>query len=180
MDFLPLSFSPSLSRLLFSVFSLTLGYVYASAGFGESSTDLLYAGCAIIAENGRKLAENNRFSLQSQLITSEIDIQLLEHDRQKNSAFNSGLNTLPFNSINFRHIPFSTPQLKELTLSRSIATQPFVPQGEELDLRCQEIINIQATALAVRLSHTHINSVLLGISGPILIGVTFLAFTVPL
>ena len=139
------------------------GYVYASAGFGESSTDLLFAGNGLIAENGTLLAENERFSLEEQLIVSEIDVERLQHDRQKNSTFMQGL---AHTEVDTRiiTIPFELPKTT-LKLTRSVYATPFVPTDERMSESCEEILNIQVNALATRLHHTHIKHVVLGISG---------------
>lgn len=71
------------------------GYVYASSGFGESSTDLVFAGNGIIAENGNLLAESPRFTMEEQLVISEIDIETLQNDRQVNTSFMYGTSGLP-------------------------------------------------------------------------------------
>lgn len=70
------------------------GYVYASSGFGESSTDLVFAGNGIIAENGNLLAESPRFTMEEQLVISEIDIETLQNDRQVNTSFMYGASGL--------------------------------------------------------------------------------------
>ncbi|MDD3479571.1 MAG: NAD(+) synthase [Paludibacteraceae bacterium] len=139
------------------------GYVYASAGFGESSTDLLFAGNGLIAENGTLLAENERFSLHEQLIVSEIDIERLQHDRQKNSTF---MQDLAHTELDTRiiTIPFELSKTT-LKLTRSVYATPFVPTDERMSESCEEILNIQVNALATRLHHTHIKHVVLGISG---------------
>ena len=139
------------------------GYVYASAGFGESSTDLLFAGNGLIAENGTLLAENERFSLEEQLIVSEIDVERLQHDRQKNSTFMQGLAHTELDT-HITTIPFELPKTT-LKLTRSVYATPFVPTDERMSESCEEILNIQVNALATRLHHTHIKHVVLGISG---------------
>jgi len=139
------------------------GYVYASAGFGESSTDLLFAGNGLIAENGTLLAENERFSLYEQLIVSEIDIERLQHDRQKNSTFMQGLAHTELDT-HITTIPFELPKTT-LKLTRSVYATPFVPTDERMSESCEEILNIQVNALATRLHHTHITHMVLGISG---------------
>ena len=139
------------------------GYVYASAGFGESSTDLLFAGNGLIAENGTLLAENERFSLEEQLIVSEIDVERLQHDRQKNSTFMQGLAHTELDT-HITTVPFELPKT-ELELTRSVYATPFVPTDERMSESCEEILNIQVNALATRLHHTHIKHVVLGISG---------------
>ena len=139
------------------------GYVYASAGFGESSTDLLFAGNGLIAENGTLLAENERFSLHEQLIVSEIDIERLQHDRQKNSTFMQGLAHTELDT-RIITIPFELSKTT-LKLTRSVYATPFVPRDERMSESCEEILNIQVNALATRLHHTHITHMVLGISG---------------
>lgn len=139
------------------------GYVYASAGFGESSTDLLFAGNGLIAENGSLLAENKRFSTDEQLVISEIDIEKITHDRQKNSTFIHGCSA-DIKTSAIRRVPFELPKTK-LTLTRHIDAQPFVPHVDQMEIACQEIFNIQVNALATRLHHTGIKNMVLGISG---------------
>ena len=139
------------------------GYVYASAGFGESSTDLLFAGNGLIAENGVLLAKNERFSLEEQLIVSEIDVERLQHDRQKNSTFMQGLAHTELDT-RIITIPFELPKTT-LKLTRSVYATPFVPTDERMSESCEEILNIQVNALATRLHHTHITHMVLGISG---------------
>jgi len=139
------------------------GYVYASSGFGESSTDLLFAGNGLIAENGTLLAENERFSLNEQLIITEIDIERLQHDRQKNSTFMQGLAHSEIDTL-INTIPFEITA-KNVELTRPIYATPFVPTDEHMLEACEEIINIQVNALATRLHHTHIKTMVLGISG---------------
>ena len=139
------------------------GYVYASAGFGESSTDLLFAGNGLIAENGVLLAKNERFSLEEQLIVSEIDVERLQHDRQKNSTFMQGLAHTELDT-HITTVPFELPKTT-LKLTRSVYATPFVPTDERMSESCEEILNIQVNALATRLHHTHITHMVLGISG---------------
>ena len=140
------------------------GYVYASSGFGESTTDLVFAGNALIAENGSFLATSERFSFDEQLIISEIDIERLTADRRKNSTFMLG-NRPSIGDNTYRtvqcdnHFPF------EFSLTRTVSPFPFIPSGKELDERCGEIFNIQVSGLATRLVHTGCKTVVIGISG---------------
>jgi NAD+ synthase (glutamine-hydrolysing) len=121
------------------------GYVYASAGFGESTTDLVFAGNALIAENGSLLAASKRFEQDEQLIISEIDIDNLEHDRQVNTGFSKGLEGMLFAEA--VRIPFDATSV-EGTLTRTIDPHPFVPEGAALTERCEEIFDIQVSGLA--------------------------------
>ena len=135
------------------------GYLYSSAGVGESTTDLVFGGHAIIAENGAVLAQSERFRMESQLIVSEIDIQRLIHDRMNNSTFMpSGVDNRAVKLEPWRHAIES--------LNRQIEKHPFVPSNQETcDKRCAEIFNIQASGLAKRLKHTGLKKAVIGISG---------------
>ncbi len=136
------------------------GYVYASAGFGESSTDLVFAGNAIVAENGSILAENSRFSLMEQLTISEIDVESLRHDRQNKTAFSRNLAALPEHHF----IDFEMTQVP-LSLTRVVDATPFIPKNDDMAATCDEILNIQTHGLATRLATTGIKQMVLGISG---------------
>ena len=139
------------------------GYVYASAGFGESSTDLVYAGNAIIAENGKLLAESPRFTMDEQLVISEIDIDALQYDRQIHTNFTNGISLLQ--KIEPQVISFTLPVNEEFHLTRSIDPHPFIPSGNSLKERCEEIIQMQIGGLAKRMIHTHAQTAVVGISG---------------
>ena len=140
------------------------GYVYASSGFGESSTDLVFAGNGIIAENGNLLAESARFTMKEQLVTSEIDIESLQNDRQVNTSFMYGAYELLKDKAS-ETIHFQLETSKEFTLTRSIDPHPFTPSGEALAERCEEIFQIQIAGLAKRIAHTHAQTAVVGISG---------------
>lgn len=142
------------------------GYVYASCGFGESTQDLVYGGKAMIAENGRMLAESQRFVLNEQLVISDIDIERLRTERRKNTTFASSIAehglSHPSNLVTIADSLFPR---QDFSLSRIVDPLPFVPQGDELDARCEEILCIQGEGLATRLAHTHTRNVVVGISG---------------
>lgn len=138
------------------------GYVYCSAGFGESSTDLVFAGNAMIAENGKMLREGERFSLKEQLVVADIDIELLEHERRRNTSFRSGEGTHD-NTVIEMEVPEG---LRAAALDRDIDPLPFVPADEaHRSARCEEVFHIQSHALAQRLAHTHCERAVIGISG---------------
>lgn len=140
------------------------GYVYASAGFGESSTDLVFAGNGIIAENGTLLEESPRFTMQEQLVISEIDIENLQNDRQVNTSFMHGTSTLPADET--ITIPFALSENSgQPVLTRSVDPHPFTPSGDALKERCEEIFQIQVAGLAKRIVHTHSRTAVVGISG---------------
>ena len=140
------------------------GYVYASAGFGESSTDLVFAGNGIIAENGTLLEESPRFTMQEQLVISEIDIENLQNDRQINTSFMHGTSTLQARET--ITIPFALSEnSSQPVLTRSVDPHPFTPSGDALKERCEEIFQIQVAGLAKRIVHTHSRTAVVGISG---------------
>lgn len=140
-------------------------YVYTSAGFGESSTDLVFSGTTIIAENGSLIATSERFSFNEQLVIADIDIQRLQADRLRNSAYIIGSqnpNKEDALSITISKEPTcAEPQ----HITRTFAPHPFVPPEDEMKTRCNEIFSIQVGGLATRLFHTGIKKAVVGISG---------------
>ncbi len=139
------------------------GYVYAMSGYGESSTDLVFAGGGLIAENGSILEESERFTMEEQLVISEIDIENLQNDRQVNVSFMRGAEELlPAETL---IVPFILPKTHIQKINRYIDPHPFVPSGEVLNERCEEIFNIQVAGLAKRISHIHAKTAVIGISG---------------
>jgi NAD+ synthase (glutamine-hydrolysing) len=139
------------------------GYVYASSGFGESSTDLVFAGNGIIAENGNLLAESPRFTMEEQLVISEIDIETLQNDRQVNTSFMYGASGLLKEKAQAVDFQLRTPN--GFSLTRPVDPHPFTPSGDALKERCEEIFHIQVAGLAKRLVHTHAQTAVVGISG---------------
>ena len=135
------------------------GYVYASSGWGESTTDLVFSGNGIICENGAVLAQAERFLFEEQLIVSEIDIDRLKTDRQKNTSFSGQP------ASGYRFIDFDLPEISEFRLSRKIDPRPFVPSGAQYGEHCAEIFSIQTSGLAKRLVHTGMKKSVVGISG---------------
>ena len=136
---------------------LISGYIYANAGEGESTTDLVFGGHNLIAENGTILAEAKRFS--NGIIYTEFDIQKISNERRKNTTFTEAQeHVLP-------RIPFELEQT-ETILTRTFPSRPFVPRDDqERAKRCEEILTIQAMGLKKRLAHTHAKSAVVGISG---------------
>lgn len=143
------------------------GYVYAGAGFGESTQDLVFSGRAYVAENGRIMAEGQRFKLDDQLVVSEIDVESLRYERRHNTTFSHSKQlTCPSQSYRVVELePVSIPEERQQGLSRTVSPRPFVPEGDELDARCEEILSIQATGLAQRVAHTKAKTIVVGISG---------------
>ncbi|MBR1804425.1 MAG: NAD(+) synthase, partial [Muribaculaceae bacterium] len=140
-------------------------YVYSSSGFGESTTDLVFAGNAVIAENGSVLAESKRFSLEPQLVVADIDIESLNHERRVNTTFADAQSAW---CRNYRCEDVSVPALNydQVELKHPVNRMPFVPaETDRLNSRCEEIVNIQTMGLMRRLKHTGIKSLVVGISG---------------
>ncbi len=137
-------------------------YVYASAGVGESSTDLVFAGKAFIAENGVLIAETERFSMEEQLIVADIDMQLLYFARQRNTSFRVNDSDRE-NTVIEMQIP---EPMRTGHLDRTIDPYPFLPRMDENpDTHYGEVFEIQSHGLAKRLQHTRCTKVILGISG---------------
>ena len=140
------------------------GYVYSSCGFGESTQDLVFAGNALIYENGSLIARSKRFSLEEQMIISEIDTERLLTERRHNTTFSDNLRLT--NSSDRIDIQCQTVNpAYEFELTRWVNPHPFVPRGSALTERCEEIFAIQTEALAKRIVHTNARSIVIGISG---------------
>lgn len=138
----------------------SIAYVYASSGFGESSTDFVYAGHCFIVENGRIIAENERFSLDPQLIISEIDIDKIKSEKRKNDSI------LPFaQSVSYLTSAFKLQENTWKNLSRSTEKHPFLPSEKDKDECYFEAFSIQTHGLAQRWSQTGIENLIIGISG---------------
>lgn len=141
-------------------------YVYTSSGPGESSTDLVFSGHAIIAENGSILSENERFKFDSQIVYADIDIDLIAMSRRRNISF--GESKREINPENFRTVIVNMNCYYEKfkTLGRNITKTPFVPTDEKTRFEItEEIFQIQATALATRMRNSNIHKLILGLSG---------------
>lgn len=134
---------------------LLCAYLYADAGFGESTQDLVFAGHDLIAENGALLAESKMF--EQGIIYADIDLQRLAHERQR-------MNT--FTAVEGGEFSFSLEPVENDLADRSFPRTPFVPANKALrDERCEEILTLQATGLATRLRHTHAKTAVVGLSG---------------
>lgn len=135
-------------------------YIYASAGIGESTTDVVFSGHAMIAENGAILKENDRFSFCSNQIVTDIDVERITNNRYKDISY---MGVVP--KEKYRRIYFEMKDQND-NLLKSYPQYPFVPNSElERNTRCYEIFNIQASGLAKRLKHTGIQKTVIGISG---------------
>lgn len=145
------------------------GYVFSSCGFGESTTDLVFAGNGIIAETGKLTAKSNRFCFDSQLIIGDIDIDNIRNDRRTNTTFSESKKVFSSFSDSYRMIEAANQTEHTYNhatrLLHPVEPFPFIPQGNALEQRCKEIISIQISGLAKRLTHTHSQSAIIGISG---------------
>ncbi len=139
----------------------TCACVMASCGYGESTQDMVFSGNALIAEYGKILAKGKRFTMDEQLVVSEIDVSAIRADRCRNevsTSTDSGAFVVDVDDMDV--------EIQEnFTLTRAITPLPFVPKGEDLHERCEEVLSIQSEGLARRIEHTHAKHVVIGVSG---------------
>lgn len=139
-------------------------YAYAAAGPGESTTDLVYSGHSMIAENGALLAEAERFSFDSTITVADVDLQHLAQERLRNSSFSAAQPGRAFRRIAFAL--GARPAKGDTRLKRPLSPTPFIPSDPgQRAASCREIFSIQTAALMRRLSHAGLCSVVLGVSG---------------
>jgi NAD+ synthase (glutamine-hydrolysing) len=137
------------------------GYVYTSSGIGESTTDIVFSGSTYIAENGDMLEIGDRFQMESSMIISEIDVERLRIDRQRNTNFTHD------KYGHYRHIqvaPLDEARDKG-PLHRHFTKTPFLPKRKDSDAYCEDVLNLQVHGLLRRWQHTHAQSLVIGISG---------------
>lgn len=138
-------------------------YLYAGAGAGESTTDVVYSGHCLIAENGTLLGEGERFSFETRFVMTDVDVQHLAHERLRSSSFRDKVSALPMRRVSFDLGPTCGD---EDGLIRSITPHPFVPSAKaDRTVVCEEIFAIQATGLARRLKQARAKTAVLGLSG---------------
>jgi NAD+ synthase (glutamine-hydrolysing) len=136
---------------------LVCAYLYADAGEGESTTDVVFSGHNLICENGTVLAESKRF--ENGMISGQIDLDRLAADRRRMSTF------LPETEDTYEMVSFSM-KMEDTTLTRTYERTPFIPSNQaEREKRCDEILTLQAMGLKKRLAHTRAQSCVIGISG---------------
>ena len=136
------------------------GYVYAGCGFGESTQDVVYGGNALIYENGHLLIEGSRFSLQPQIQSYQIDVEKLRIERRQNTTYINAQR-----GAHASEIPCKPVAQRDFELQREINPHPFIPKKEEMQVACEEILNIQTAGLAKRLYHINASKAVIGISG---------------
>jgi len=136
-------------------------YLYASAGPGESTTDLVFSGHSLVAEYGQILAQTERFHFATQMAVADIDIQRLVHERLRNNSYAASQA-----DQDFLLVPVEVTVREAEKLLRPLSKTPFVPANlTERQARCEEIFAIQTTGLMKRLRHTGSQKVVVGVSG---------------
>lgn len=137
---------------------LVCGYLYADAGEGESTTDMVFAAHNLVAENGALLAESQRF-VSSVLTVSEIDVKRLAGERRRMTSYPE------IRDKDYLRVQFSMP-VQETALTRSVSAMPFIPADPEVRRKCcADILSIQSMGLKKRLSHSRAKTAVVGISG---------------
>ncbi|OKP87924.1 NAD(+) synthase [Paenibacillus sp. P3E] len=143
--------------------SCIAGYVYAGCNTGESTTDVVFGGHSLIAENGQMLAESERFTHESRIIIADIDVPRIQYSRTVMGTFRAGKG-----GRNYREVFYTAPGVHHAgrKLVRSIAVNPFVPGNpQQRDDRCREILAIQTSGLMKRIRHIGTKQAVIGISG---------------
>jgi NAD+ synthase (glutamine-hydrolysing) len=135
-------------------------YVYSSCGANESTSELLYSGATLVAENGVITAEGDRFSFSTEICYADIDIERIINRRMKNNTYGSSHPDIDYRIID---VEFSYREVSKLL--SEVTPDPFLPKEEDKSLFFEEILNIQSTALARRIRHIGIKSVVVGVSG---------------
>ena len=139
------------------------GYVYSSAGFGESTQDVVYGGNALIFENGHLLQSGPRFAMTPQMQVAQIDVERLRTERRGNTTYVNAQRRMIGEDVIFKNAHSILP--KDFVLERPVDAHPFIPSPDMMEKSCEEILNIQVMGLAKRLVHTSCQKVVIGISG---------------
>ena len=137
------------------------GYVYAGCGFGESTQDVVYGGNAMIYENGKCLNDSQRFSLEPQMVVSQIDFECMRGERRNNTTFVNAQRV----AREALHKDCHSITIRDFELIRDVNPTPFIPKENDMSASCEEIFSIQVAGLAKRLVHTGCKKVVVGISG---------------
>ncbi|AMV28985.1 Glutamine-dependent NAD(+) synthetase [Gemmata sp. SH-PL17] len=143
------------------------GYVYACCGEGESTTDIVFGGHCMVAENGVILAESERFRHGQQLLVTDLDLDRLLHDRIQTNTFHDANRVADLGLGKYRTLSFDLEATaREPKLVRAVDASPFIPSDPAtLDDRCRDIFQTQVAALGRRLSHVGLPTVSIGVSG---------------
>ena len=146
--------------------SLMCGYAYCSAGVTESSTDLVFSGATLLCENGTILREGKRFSRESELTSACFDVRKLESLRLQDVSFrDNAARAAILHATPCRRVRLDLPPLPYRLYDGDADPCPFVPRGEKLHERCEEILQIQASGLATRMANIRSEKLIVGISG---------------
>lgn len=147
--------------------SLVAAYLYSNAGPGESTTDLAWDGHALVAENGELLAESPRFPREAQVLTADVDVERLTHERRRLTSFGDTATDHAARLRAFRRVAVAVaPAAARAPLRRAVPRFPYVPADPAVrDARCREVYEIQVQGLATRLQATGIRKVVVGVSG---------------
>jgi NAD+ synthase (glutamine-hydrolysing) len=143
-------------------------YLYCGAGVGESTTDLVFGGDMLIAENGRELGRGARFFRSETMLVKDVDLKLLAFERRCNPVFQQGRAASPAaRFVDVGKLASNTIENREfVSLARSVDPYPFVPSDRRVrSEHCEEIFAIQSSGLATRLEHTDCDQVVIGLSG---------------
>jgi NAD+ synthase (glutamine-hydrolysing) len=150
------------------------GYIYSGSGYGESTQDVVYGGNAIIYENGKMIAEGERFSFEPQLVIAQVDVERLRSERRANTTFVNAQRPDAYERRASKEmvidciLPENVSILEEnisLLPYREVNPHPFIPQEEKMVESCNEIFNIQVAGLAKRVQHTNSKRLIIGVSG---------------
>ncbi len=143
------------------------GYIYSSSGIGESTTDLVFGGHCLIAENGALLTESERFRRGGHLVVADLDLDRIQHERAQTNSYNDSGRAEHLEVPTYRVMGFELePAFRETPLERQVDAAPFVPsEPSTRDERCREIFQTQVAALAHRLGHIGTPAVSIGVSG---------------
>lgn len=140
-------------------------YVYSGAGYGESTTDVVYDGKAIIAEDGIILDESDKWNFEEKTVIADIDIDALNSERMYNNIFGDCASRELSEQYDIVHVDNCYREIENI-LYREINPNPFLPQNKEnINTLCGEIVDIQVAGLARRIEFTHVHSIVVGISG---------------
>jgi NAD+ synthase (glutamine-hydrolysing) len=139
-------------------------YVYANAGVHESTTDLVFGGHLLVAENGALLAEGERFRREGEMVVTDVDVERLRVERARQTSFADAVHAA---APSYRTVPLApVPPPNPHRLVRAVDPRPFVPgDTATLDERCREVFSIQTAGLARRIEHVGVKRVVLGLSG---------------
>ncbi len=141
------------------------GYVYTCAGFGESTADLVFDGWCGIVENGKLLAQGERFAVTGSKAIADIDVERMQFKRMQDAAFRKNTGCGHPHAKPVMTLPLDAPAPAQLPLLRAIDPMPFIPKNEDAAQRLDEIIHIQTTALMTRLKAIWCKDIVIGISG---------------